>query len=106
MVLKKIIGKKESPELRKKTAEKKIEQLKYFISHMRTLENSIASIKTMAVTLEWDELNIRLLACHKHILDTLAFVKKSEKLNNKEIMDLNKPKIKINHLKEVPPKQE
>lgn len=106
MVLKKIIGKKESPLLRKKNAVKKVEQLKYFISHMRTLENSISSIKTMAVKLEWDELNIRLISCHKHILDTLAYVKQSGKLNDKELTNLNKPKKKTNHLRVVEPSKD
>lgn len=101
MTLKKIIGKKESPEIRKKNAEKKIEQLKYFISHMRTIENSISSVKSMAVKLEWDELNLKLISCHKHILDTLSFVKESGKLNKLEIQNLNKPKQKTSHLKIV-----
>lgn len=103
MVLKTIKGKKESPEIRKKNAEKKIEQMQFFISHMRTLENSIASVKTMAVKLEWDELNRRLLTCHKHVIDTLAFVKQSGKLGQREILELNKPKQKTNHLRIVEP---
>lgn len=99
MMLKKINGKRKSPDIRKKEAERKAEQLKYFVSHMRTIENSISTVKSMAVNLKWDELNLKLISCHKHILDTLLFVKNSGKLNNEELLDLNKPKQKPEYLK-------
>lgn len=73
----------------------KNEQLALFVSHMRTLEKTIASVKTLAVKLEWIELDKRLTSCHDQILDTLSFVKKSSK--DKKIK--NETKSNKNHLK-------
>jgi len=72
-------GCNETPEEKKKNIVNKIEQLKVFVNHMRALENSIASIKSMATKIEWDELDKRLTSCHDQVLDTLAYVKKSSK---------------------------
>ena len=70
------------------------EQLKMFVSHMRSLESNIASIAAMASKMEWKELNLKLIACHDQILDTLSYVKNSSKsklLDNKK----NKNFLKI-----------
>ena len=106
MELKVLDGKKEPIEIRKKKLMKKVEQLKYFVSHMRTLETSIASIKVMASKIEWVELDERLSECHKNILDTLSFVKNSTKQNKQGILDLENPIIKPNHLKLAKSKSE
>ena len=99
MELKVLDGKKDPPEIRKKQLMKKIEQLKYFVSHMRTLETSIASIKVMTSKIEWVELDEKLAECHKNILDTLSFVKNSTKQNKQGLLDLESPIKKSNHLK-------
>ncbi len=107
MVFKVIHGKRKSREGQKKIADTKAEQLKYFVSHMRTLEGSISSIKTMAVKLEWDELNKRLISCHKHILDTLSYVKReTSKVESDKLKLATRPIFNKEHLKEVTPKDE
>lgn len=73
-----------------KTPKENIEQLKVFVSHMRALENSISSIKTLAADIKWDELNIKLTSCHDQILDTLAYVKNSTKTKIEEKNTNNK----------------
>lgn len=68
-------GKSKSP--KNKSVTNKTEQLKMFVQHMRSIETSIASVKTMAIKLDWHELNVMLIACHKQIIDTLGYVKKT-----------------------------
>ncbi len=84
-----------TPELKKKQDNHKFEQLKVFVAHMRTLENSISTIQTMAGKIKWHELDSRLVSCHNQILDTLSFVKNSS--NMKKIEAKKKPTK--NHLK-------
>ena len=72
-------GSDDTPKEKKKQIIDKIEQLKLFVSHMRALENTISSIKTVAAKMEWNELNLKLTSCHDQILDTLSFVKNSTK---------------------------
>jgi hypothetical protein len=84
-------GNNKSPKQTKSTLVSKSEQLKIFVSHMRTLEMSIASVKTMALKIEWDELDKRLTACHDQIMDTLKYVKKSSKDKKILIDDMDKP---------------
>jgi hypothetical protein len=80
-----------------KTPKENIEQLKVFVSHMRALENSISSIKTLASDMKWNELNLKLTSCHDQILDTLAYVKNSTKSKITEVNAASKkPK---SHLK-------
>jgi len=71
----------------------KEEQLKMFIQHMRTIESSIASVKTMAIKIDWHELNVMLISCHKQILDTLKYVKETGTSSG------IKTNVKKNHLK-------
>jgi len=85
-------GSDETPKDKKKTIINKVEQLKVFVSHMRALENTISSIKTVAVKLEWYELDKRLTSCHDQVLDTLSFVKNSTKGKIIERDKPNKPK--------------
>ena len=92
-------GQTDSPTKVKTKLNSKIEQLKIFVSHMRALENSIASIKTMALKIEWKDLDKRLTSCHDQILDTLAYVKKSTSDKKQDKIKLDKPKK--NHLKIV-----
>ena len=92
-------GQTDSPTKVKIKLDNKIEQLKVFVSHMRALENSIASVKTMALKVEWKELDKRLTSCHDQILDTLAYVKKSTSDKKQDKIKLDKPKK--NHLKIV-----
>jgi hypothetical protein len=73
----------------------KIEQLRLFVSHMRALERTIASIKTVANKMKWTELDKRLTSCHDQILDTLVYVKKTTK--DKKVSMNTKPSKK--HLK-------
>ncbi len=93
-------GRSETPNQSKENLTNKIEQLKVFVAHMRSLERTIASIKTMAVKIEWTDLDKRLTSCHDQILDTLSYVKKSTK--GKELLkdDMDKPPSR-NHLKVV-----
>jgi hypothetical protein len=85
----------------KKTVINKVEQLKLFVSHMRALEGTIASIKTMAVKMEWLDLDKRLTSCHDQILDTLSYVKKSTKEQKiKNEINSNKNHLKIVSLKD------
>jgi len=85
-------GQIDSPTKIKTKLDNKIEQLKVFVSHMRALENSIASVKTMALKIEWVDLDKRLTSCHDQILDTLAFVKKSSNDKKQDKINLDKPK--------------
>jgi prefoldin subunit 5 len=96
-------GSPESPTQKKKQLSDKVEQLKIFVSHMRSLEKSIASIKSMAHQIEWDDLDKRLTSCHDQILDTLSFVKKSTNDKKQDRLNLDKPiktKLKIVKLKD------
>lgn len=72
-------GADETPKEKKKNIAKRVEQLKIFVTHMRALENTITSIKNVAVKMEWHDLDKKLTSCHDQILDTLAFVKNSTK---------------------------
>ncbi len=54
-------------------------KLKVFTAHMRQIENAISVTKKMAQTMKWDELDKRLVVCHKDILNTLGFIKRSSK---------------------------
>ena len=85
-------GNSDTPAEKKKNINNKIEQLKVFVSHMRALENSISSIKTMASKMKWDGLDKRLTSCHDQILDTLSYVKKSTNNKKQDKLDLDKPK--------------
>jgi len=85
-------GSNKSPTEKKKQIVNKVEQLKVFVSHMRALENTISSIKTVAAKMEWNELNLKLTSCHDQVLDTLAYVKHSTKGKIVERDKPNKPK--------------
>ena len=89
-------GISKTPDEEKKDVGEQIEQLKLFVSHMRQIENSITSVQRIAVGMEWHELNIKLISCHKHILDTLSFVKSSTKM--KKIDKEKLTNIKKDHL--------
>ena len=89
-------GTSNTPDEEKKNTNKQIEQLKLFVSHMREIENSIATVSHIATRMEWHELNIKLISCHKHILDTLSFVKSSTKM--KKIDKEKLTNIKKDHL--------
>jgi len=96
-------GLTDSPTEQKKKLINKVEQLKLFVAHMRTLEKTIAAVKTMAIKIEWDELDKRLTSCHDQILDTLSYVKRSTKEKKQAKMNLDKPKkinLKIVELKD------
>jgi len=63
------------------------QKLNVFVGQMRQIENSISVVKRMAETMKWDALDTRLTVCHRNILDTLGFVKRSAKdfLENKGV---------------------
>jgi len=89
-------GMNDTPKDKKKKLVNKVEQLKVFVSHMRALENTISSIKTVAAKMEWHELNKKLTSCHDQVLDTLAYVKNSTK---GKIVERDKPDKPKNFLK-------
>jgi len=100
MTFKVIQGGSKSPNEIKKEVSNKAEQLKIFVSHMRTLESSISGVRSIASKVGWTELDARLIVCHKTIVDTLSFVKNSTKAKMIQSEELKKPP-KTNHLKVI-----
>lgn len=84
-------GSPESPEEKKRKADQEIEQLQVFVGHMRSVENSISAIKNIALKMKWYELDSRLNECHRQIVDTLSFVKRSSKAKKVLKGNLDKP---------------
>lgn len=70
------------------------EKLLIFIQHLRTIENHISMVNRISQSIKWDELSNRTNEAHKKILDTLGYVKRTQKeiIGN---MVRNKPDLHI-----------
>lgn len=54
-------------------------RIKILVAQMRQIEYMIATTKRAAQKMRWDELDEKLVVCHKEILATLGFVKRTSK---------------------------
>lgn len=61
------------------TQEQIEQKINMFIGQMREMENSISVVKRMAESINWNTLDQRLTVCHRNILDTLGYVKRTAK---------------------------
>ena len=69
------------------------EQLKIFVAQMRQIEYMISTTKRAAQKMKWDELDERLVNCHREILTTLGYVKRTSK--EVKLKKQTKPSMKL-----------
>jgi hypothetical protein len=68
-------------------------QFKVFVAQMQQIEYMISTTKRVSQKMKWDELDERLTNCHREILSTLGFVKRTSK--NFKLKQHTKPTISL-----------
>lgn len=60
--------------------EKVISKLQLLVEHTRNIENSLAIINNISLTLDWKELNDKVFVCRSDLVQLLKYIKEEHKI--------------------------